>query len=152
MQQPDETGRSNARAQIEANLSGSQRRMLKIYSHTGSVTQSCRAAGIARSTHYEWLQNENYRAAFDCAREEAFSVLEDEAMRRAVNGVKEPVYHNGKVVGHILKYSDTVLITLLRRKPEYARTDLTTGGRPIDALQDIISRHEAQTDGDRTKG
>lgn len=40
--------------------------------------------------------------------------LEAEARRRAMDGVDEPVYHKGEVVGHVRKYSDTLLIFLLK--------------------------------------
>ena len=46
-------------------------------------------------------------------------VLEDEAVRRAKEGVEEPVYQGGKLVGHVQKYSDTLLIFLLKgAKPQ----------------------------------
>ncbi len=35
-------------------------------------------------------------------------------MRRAVDGVDEPVYQGGKKVGSITRYSDTLLIFLLK--------------------------------------
>ena len=40
--------------------------------------------------------------------------LEDEARRRAVDGVDEPVFQQGKQVGTIRKHSDTLLIFLLK--------------------------------------
>ncbi len=49
-------------------------------------------------------------------------LLEDEAVRRAKDGVEEPVYQGGKLVGHVQKYSDTLLIFLLKgAKPEKFR-------------------------------
>ncbi len=41
-------------------------------------------------------------------------ILEDEATRRAIEGVKKPVYQGSKKVGEILHYSDTLLIVLLK--------------------------------------
>ena len=40
--------------------------------------------------------------------------LEDEATRRAAEGVDEPVFHQGAQVGTIRKYSDTLAIFLLK--------------------------------------
>jgi hypothetical protein len=40
--------------------------------------------------------------------------MEQEADRRAIEGVDEPVFHKGTVVGHIRKYSDTLLIFRLK--------------------------------------
>jgi hypothetical protein len=36
-----------------------------------------------------------------------------EARRRAIDGVEEPVFHRGKVVGHVNKFSDSLLTKLL---------------------------------------
>ncbi len=50
-------------------------------------------------------------------------VLENAAFQRAVNGVDEPVFHQGTVVGHVKKYSDNLLTTLLKaNKPEKYNT------------------------------
>lgn len=49
-------------------------------------------------------------------------VLEDEARRRAFEGVEKPVYQGGKLVGTVREYSDTLLIFLLNgRRPEKFR-------------------------------
>ncbi len=42
-----------------------------------------------------------------------------EAVRRAVEGTEKPVYQQGRLVGHVQEYSDTLLIFLLKgRRPE----------------------------------
>jgi len=47
--------------------------------------------------------------------EELRQVLrEDEADRRAVDGVERPVYHKGEVVGYIKEYSDQMLALQLK--------------------------------------
>ena len=55
-----------------------------------------------------------FRADWDEALEEARELLEAEARRRAAIGVDEPVFYKGKVVGHIRKYSDNLLMFLLK--------------------------------------
>lgn len=48
--------------------------------------------------------------------------LEREAMRRAHEGVRKPVYQGGKRVGFIQEYCDTLLIFLLKGlRPEKYR-------------------------------
>ena len=42
------------------------------------------------------------------------TVLEPEAIRRTVEGVEKPVYHQGRQVGTVREYSDTLLIFLLK--------------------------------------
>jgi hypothetical protein len=44
----------------------------------------------------------------------ATTLLEDEAKRRACNGVLKPVFQGGKKVGVVREYSDTLLIFLLK--------------------------------------
>jgi hypothetical protein len=47
------------------------------------------------------------------ARAEFSESLEEEARRRAVEGYDDPVYQQGRLVGHKRKHSDLLLITLL---------------------------------------
>jgi hypothetical protein len=97
-----------------------KRAFLAAYAETGNVTKAAQAADIDRSTHYGWLKDDkDYAEAFKHADEEAGDTLEAEARRRAVEGIEEPVFHQGMVVGTIRKYSDTLLIYLLNgSKPE----------------------------------
>ena len=120
---------------------------LRCYAETGSVTGAAAAARIHRSTHYRRLKSDpTYQAAFEAAGEVAIGVLEDEALRRAVEGVPEPVTYQGqfsylpkldeadnvvldpegrpirgKLVS-IRRYSDSLLMFLLRgARPEKYR-------------------------------
>ena len=48
--------------------------------------------------------------------------LEDEAIRRAREGVDEPVFYKGEHCGNVRRYSDTLLIFMLKaRKPDVYR-------------------------------
>jgi hypothetical protein len=88
---------------------------VQVFAETGNVTAATKAAGIGRTTHYRWLQADPaYKAEVDNAREEAVERLEREALRRAVEGVDEPVFHKGEVCGQIRRYSDTLLIFMLK--------------------------------------
>lgn len=115
---------------------------LRCYAETGSVTRAAAAAKIHRSIHYRRMgADEKYKAAFQAAQRIAVEVLEDEAVRRAVEGVDEPVVFQGafsypsgrdektgqyiapsKSPLAIRKYSDSLLQFLLRgAKPEKYR-------------------------------
>lgn len=48
------------------------------------------------------------------ALEQSADMLEKEALRRAVKGVKKPVYQGGELVGHVQVYSDSLMQTLLK--------------------------------------
>lgn len=88
-----------------------------------SITRACKKAKIPRQTIYDWKKsdkefNENYEEAAKLALE----ALEDEAIRRAHEGVSKPVYHSGEKVGTVKEYSDTLMIFLLKaRDPEKYR-------------------------------
>ena len=59
--------------------------------------------------------------------EQAADVLEREAWRRASEGVKQPVFYQGEVCGHVRKYSDVLLIFLLKgARPDKYREQLAT--------------------------
>jgi hypothetical protein len=88
-----------------------------------TVTAAAHAAGIARRTHYWWLEtDEGYAKRFKDADDQVTEALEAEAKRRAHVGVSEPVFYKGEAVGTIQKYSDTLLIFLLKaRRPDVYR-------------------------------
>ena len=118
-----------------------KRKFLESYATTGNVCQTCRETGLPRRTIHSWLRRDKaFRAAYDTAQEEAVEALEAEARRRAEKGTLEPVYHQGQAVGAIRKYSDTLLIFLLKgAKPEKYRDRYeVTGakGGPIQ-VQDV---------------
>ncbi len=67
------------------------------------------------------------------------SALEDEARRRAYDGWLEPVFHKGVKVGTVRKFSDTLLIVLLKaHKPEKYRENIkmdVSGDLNVSALE-----------------
>jgi hypothetical protein len=69
------------------------------------------------------------------ARGRSVEVVRDEVKRRAIDGVEEPVYHQGKVVGYVTKYSDRLLEMMARaHAPEYReRVEVSgAGGGPLE--------------------
>ena len=98
-------------------------KFLKAFADTGMVGKSAVLAGVNRKTVYRWRQtDQTFSKAFEEAKEEVLESLEAEAMRRAKDGVPVPIYHQGKEIGTIQKYSDLLLIFLLRAlKPEKYR-------------------------------
>ena len=82
---------------------------------TGNVRLATSNADVARQVAYRARDSSaTFRADWDEALEEARELLEAEARRRAAIGVDEPVFYKGKVVGHIRKYSDNLLMFLLK--------------------------------------
>lgn len=88
-----------------------------------SVTRACKKAKIPRQTVYDWKKNSpEFKKRYDEATNLALQALEDEAVRRAYEGVNKPVFQGGAKVGTIKEYSDTLMIVLLKaRAPEKYR-------------------------------
>jgi hypothetical protein len=92
-----------------------KRAFLAAYGETGNVRLACHAAQIGRSSHYRWLDDSDYAEQFEQAKTDAVDVLEAEARRRAVEGWEEPVgWYKGQAGGTVRRYSDTLLIFLLK--------------------------------------
>jgi hypothetical protein len=91
-----------------------QTAFLKVFAEVGTVAAACLTSGVGRRTVYDWVErDEQFASDFEEARQTAADVLEAECRRRAVEGVAEPVYHHGEVVGYRQRYSDICLLALL---------------------------------------
>lgn len=92
-------------------------KFLADFAWCGNVLRSAAAAGIHRRTVYTWLaEDTQFKGIYEQALNDALDRLEEEARRRAVDGVMEPVVSGGNLITHVRKYSDTLLITLLKGK------------------------------------
>ena len=82
-----------------------------------SVSRACRLAKIPRATIFRWLNNDiAFKKQYANACEAALQRLEDEAVRRGFEGLLKPVYYQGKKIGTIREFSDTLLMALLKAK------------------------------------
>jgi len=87
---------------------------------TGNVSASARASKCDLSTVYDWRNDDaDFAYAWTLALEVAGDYLEAEARRRAM-GYEVAVYNSaGEEVGEITKYSDRLLVFLLKgAKPD----------------------------------
>ena len=113
----------------------------------GNVSRACEAIEITRMTAYRWRQeDQDFAASWDEAKAIGLDALEDEVLRRAYEGVAEPVFYQGDECGTIRKYSDTLAIFLLKGgKPEkYAdrsKTELS-GSLALNQMTDDEIRAE----------
>ncbi len=96
-------------------------RFIKALELAGRVDLACKAAAAARGWVYEWRDkdpdfNDNWQRSLSIGKE----ILKDEAYRRAHDGVSEPRFHQGEICGHVQKYSDTLLMFLIKQSdPSY---------------------------------
>lgn len=117
-------------------------RFIAVLSDSCNVSEAARAIGIGRTTAYEWKRDDKeFSDLWDEAEQYAADRLEREAWRRAVDGVDEPVFHKGEVVGHVRKYSDRMLEILLKghRGEKYVekRQVEHSGGVAVVAVTDV---------------
>ncbi len=99
---------------------------------------------------YNWRKgDEAFATAWDEALDAGTDALEDEAVRRAHEGVEEPVFYQGEEVARVRKYSDNLLMFLLKgRRPERfrERTEISgPGGGPVRVVLSVdLSAGEGQ--------
>lgn len=122
-------------------------RFITHLSASANVTASARAIGAARRTLYNWREkDETFAAAWAEALERGLDALEDECMRRAMEGVRKPVVSMGKIVmdpdtGKPLiehAYSDGLAMFILKaRRPGYR--DRSTVDLNVGDLAELIA-------------
>lgn len=78
------------------NLTAKKRAFLAAYAESGNITLACKAAGVVRRTHYDWLASDDkYKETYADAQSMAAEMLEAEARRRAAQGVHRLKFHQG---------------------------------------------------------
>ena len=96
---------------------------LAAYAEVGNVTEAAKLAGVHRATVW---RAKTTNPAFACkwaeAEQQAADKLEQEAWRRATEGTDEPVFYKGEKCGTIKRFSDQLLMFLLKGvRPEKYR-------------------------------
>ena len=126
-----------------------------------SITGAANEAGLGRRTVYDWRDEDpDFAAAWNDALEAGADILEDEARRRAADGVDEPVIAQGRLIRNedgtpltVKRYSDTLMTLLLKgRRPNVYRERVSADieanvkGKiehaPDDAFRDLIAAME----------
>ncbi len=126
-------------------------RFLAAYRKNGNVSRSSETAHVTRRTvQLHRHSDPEFAKDMDDAQEEAGDALEQEARRRAVEGTLRPVYQQGKEVGQIREYSDTLLIILLQAaRPDKYRANTrvehsgVAGGPVPVAIREVIIERPA---------
>jgi hypothetical protein len=133
-----------------------QNQFLEAFAVSCSVQKAARWAGVHRQTHYDWMREDaTYPTRFAQARERAAQSLEDEAVRRAMEGIRRPVLYRGKQVyiqgepAYQIEYSDQLLIRLLEannperfgRRHESAEVWETDPEKLTEKQLDVLLRH-----------
>jgi hypothetical protein len=122
---------------------------IRVFTECNSVSQAAKAVGVTTMTVYRAKKEDpNFADLFQKANEVILDNLEKEAYRRAVTGVKKPVYYQGRLVGYELTYSDRLLEMLLRGRSDkyHNKSEVAVGGKvevevtAITAKQKLLER------------
>lgn len=123
-----------------------QRDFIEALADTGSVDAACKAVNMSTVGAYHLRRQSggaSFRAAWERALQLGVSRVEDVVMDRALNGVEEPLYSYGKLIGTRRRYNDRLLMFILRNRAP----DRFADGRPkalnaIDLME--LERHKKQ--------
>ena len=114
--EPD-TGEMPNRVRVDGWTPLRQRAFLRALTATGEIETACKLARISNTAvRKARAAYPSFAAACDRAIAKAEPTLEQIAVDRAINGVAEPVYHAGQVVGHKRRYSDALMRDALKRE------------------------------------
>jgi hypothetical protein len=86
---------------------------------TGSVDAACRAVNMSQAGAYHLRRQPgatSFRKAWETALQLGVARVEDVVMDRALNGVEEPLYSYGKLIGTRRRYNDRLLMFILRNR------------------------------------
>jgi hypothetical protein len=98
-----------------------------------AVSAAAEVAGVNRTLLYKWRERDpDFAGQWTDATMAATEAMEDEALRRALEGAEKPVFYRGKQVGSFRGYNDRLLIRLLERR------------RPSPNQQEALRAAEAQ--------
>lgn len=117
--------------------------MIQGFADTCNVVRAAKLARISRKIHYVWLEKHpDYAAVFEKTKRHAADYLESVAVERATTGWSEGIYYQGSRCGSVRRYSDGLLMLLLRgAKPElYGNKTEISGpqGTPIQATIKVV--------------
>lgn len=116
-----------------------KRDFIDALARTGNVSEAARRAGLSRSRAYQLRRADRaFAGEWEEAIEVAVDRLEAEARHRAVEGIEQPHFHQGRVCGTVRKYSDALLMFLLRAHRPHTYRERSDGG-PAD-----FERHLAE--------
>lgn len=119
-----------------------QRAFLVAFAEHGNIRLACEISQVGRTTVRDWrAADTDFEARYVAARDDAADRLEQEARRRAIEGVDRPLIgrvdkDEDGIVAYERQYSDRLLITLLQghRPDRFNRQRLEHTGKDGEPL------------------
>jgi len=116
-----------------------QRAFIEALADTGSVASACKAVNMSTVGAYYLRRQpgaEEFRTAWNKALDLGVQRIEDVAMDRALNGVEEPLYSYGALIGTRTRYNDRLLMFMLRNRAPHRFADGGSKGmNAVDTMQ-----------------
>jgi len=111
-------------------------------SKSGNTSRAAELTKISRMAIYERLErDEEFAVRYEKAKARGLEGLEDEANRRAFNGVEEPVFYMGQRVATVTTFSDALIQFLLKGgKPQKYRDRISTENVNLNSDSPALSR------------
>ena len=126
----------------------------RVLAASGSVSLAAKRAGLCRATLYAHrAANPAFARRWADALGLGVEKVRDEVFRRALVGIKKPVFHAGEMVGKVKHYDNRLLWSLLRsHEPETygPRRPQAVGGAPVDLARRLdeaderVAKYEAE--------
>lgn len=105
--------RSHAHARVRAQKNV----FVRVMAQTGTVTLGCVKAQISRQAAYRWrAKDPQFSRRWDEALDSFLDLIEARGSQLAVEGVLEPVFHEGVIVGHVRKFDGKMIQFMLERR------------------------------------
>jgi hypothetical protein len=130
-----------------------QRRFIGTLADTGSVTHAAREVGMSAKSAYALrraVDGVGFARAWDAAIRQAMDRLIDVCLDRALEGSEEPIYHEGRCVGHRIRHHDRMAMFLLRaHRPDLFRDAHRADrarGEPLPAAPEPVAEAMAAID------
>ncbi len=100
-----------------------KREYILAYASLGNRSRAAQQVRVSTVTTWHWMnEDSDFKAAMERADEVVANLHEDELLRRASEGVLQPVFNNGIQVGMIRRFDTAALIVALKvMKPERYR-------------------------------
>jgi hypothetical protein len=116
-----------------------QRGFIEALADTGSVEAACKAVDMSQPGAYHLRRQPgaaSFRKAWEAALQLGVQRVEDVVMDRALNGVEEPLYSYGKLIGTRRRYNDRLLMFILRnRAPDRFAEGKPKGMNAVDTME-----------------
>lgn len=126
----------------------------RLFAASGSVAFAADRTGLSRSVLYRRKRNDPaFAKRWAEAQELGVSKVRDEVFRRAVVGIKRPVFYGGVKVGKVKHYDNRLLWSLLKsheRETYGDKRPQPIGGAPVDLARRLdeaderVVRYEAE--------